>query len=192
MASVGELVLLRHGETEWSASGRHTSRTDLELTGNGEKQARALAPAVSGRIFAAVLSSPRRRSLRTAELAGLTVTAVDQDLAEWDYGDYEGVTTAEVRQHRPNWSLWTDGAPGGESPEQIGVRVDRLLARLRPILADGDVALVGHGHALRVLGARWVGLPPGGGGLFRLDTATLSELGFEHDRPVITQWNAPV
>ena len=192
MTGVGELVLLRHGETEWSAAGRHTSHTDLELTGNGEKQARALAPAVSTRSFAAVISSPRRRAIRTAELAGLTVTAVDDDLAEWDYGEYEGVTTGEIRAHRPDWSLWTDGAPGGESPEQIGARVDRVLAQLRPILIDGDIALVGHGHALRVLGARWVGLPPSAGGLLTLDTATLSALGFEHGRPVISQWNAPI
>jgi broad specificity phosphatase PhoE len=192
MAGVGELVLLRHGETEWSASGRHTSRTDLDLTGHGEDQARALAPAVSDRIFAAVLSSPRRRAVRTAELAGLTVTTVDDDLAEWDYGEYEGVTTGEILAHRSDWSLWTDGAPGGESPEQIGVRVDRVLARVRPILTDGDVALIGHGHALRVLAARWVGLAPSAGAVIRLDTATLSLLGIEHDRPVIVQWNAPV
>jgi probable phosphoglycerate mutase len=192
MAGVGELELLRHGETEWSAAGRHTSRTDLELTGNGEDQARALASAVSGRRFAAVLSSPRLRALRTAELAGLTVTAVDDDLAEWDYGQYEGITTAEILTHRPGWSLWTDGAPGGESPEQIAARMDRVLARVRPMLVDGDVALIGHGHALRVLAARWVGLAPSAGSIIRLDTATLSLLGFEHDRPVIIRWNAPV
>jgi broad specificity phosphatase PhoE len=189
---MGDLVLLRHGETEWSAAGRHTSRTDLDLTANGENQARALAPALAGRTWVAVLASPRRRALRTAELVGLSVTAVDEDLAEWDYGEYEGITTAQVRKTRPDWSLWPDGAPGGESPEQIGVRVDRVLAQVRPILVDGDVAVVGHGHALRVLGARWVGLPPSGGALLKLDTATLSVLGFEHARPVIASWNAPV
>jgi broad specificity phosphatase PhoE len=187
---VGELVLLRHGETEWSAAGRHTSRTDLELTANGENQARALAAALAGRTWVSVLASPRRRALRTAELAGLTVTAIDEDLAEWDYGEYEGITTAEIRKTRPDWSLWTDGGPGGESPAQSGARIDRMLARIRPILPDGDIALVGHGHALRVLGARWVGLPPSAGGLFKLDTGTLSVLGFEHGHPVITSWNA--
>jgi broad specificity phosphatase PhoE len=189
---VGEVTLLRHGETEWSADGRHTSRTELALTRNGEDQARALAPAMAGRTFAAVLASPRRRAQRTAELAGLRVTAVDDDLAEWEYGDYEGITTADIRETRPDWSLWTDGAPGGESPEDVGARIDRLLVRVRRMLADGDVVLVGHGHSLRVLGARWVGLPPSGGGLLKLDTATVSILGFEHGNPVITHWNCPV
>jgi probable phosphoglycerate mutase len=139
-----------------------------------------------------VLASPRRRAQRTAELAGLRVTAVDDDLAEWEYGDYEGITTADIRETRPDWSLWTDGAPGGESPEDVGARIDRLLVRVRRMLADGDVVLVGHGHSLRVLGARWVGLPPSGGGLLKLDTATVSILGFEHGNPVITHWNCPV
>jgi probable phosphoglycerate mutase len=192
MSGVGDLVLIRHGETEWSAVGKHTSRTDLDLTHRGEREAVQLAPALAGRTFRAVLSSPRGRALRTADLAKLPVTRIDDDLAEWDYGEYEGVTTAEIHRTRPDWSLWTDGAPGGESPAQIQTRLDRVLDRVRPLLAEGDVALVAHGHALRVLAARWIGLPASGGALLRLDTGTLSVLGFEHDRPVITRWNAPV
>lgn len=184
-------MLLRHGQTEWSATGRHTSRTEVELTSHGEDEARALAPALAGRRFEAVLCSPRLRARRTAELAGLTVTAVDDDLAEWDYGSYEGITTAEIRLTRPDWSLWTDGAPDGETPDQVAVRVDRVLVGLRESLDRGDVAIVGHGHSLRVLGARWVGLPAGGGALLKLDTGTLSVLGLEHERHVIAQWNSP-
>lgn len=186
---MGDVVLVRHGETEWSARGRHTSVTDLELTPAGEEQARSLGAGLSGRTFAAVFCSPRRRARRTAELAGLAVTAVDDDLAEWDYGSYEGRTTAEILTDHPDWSLWTDGGPGGESPDQITVRVDRLLARVRPLLSTGDVALVGHGHCLRVVAARWIGLPAAGGALLKLDTATLSELGREHGRPVVEHWN---
>ena len=173
-------------------AGRHTSYTDLELIPDGEQQARALGPALAHRTFAAVVSSPRKRALRTAELAGLDVTEVDDDLVEWDYGEYEGVTTAEVHRTRPDWQLWRDGCPGGESPDQVGARLDRVLAAAVPALDAGDVALVGHGHALRVAGARWVGLPPSGGGLLRLDTATLSVLGHEHGNQVIRRWNAPV
>ncbi|HEY3009109.1 MAG TPA: histidine phosphatase family protein [Micromonosporaceae bacterium] len=186
---MGDLVVIRHCQTEWSASGRHTSYTDLELTDDGERQARELGTRLAGRTFAAVLSSPRKRALRTAELAGLTVSDVDDDVVEWDYGDYEGLTTKQIRARRPDWSLWTDGCPGGESPEQVGARLDRVLERARALLAGGDVALVAHGHCLRVAGARWIGLRPAGGGLFRLDTGTLSELGEEHGRQVILQWN---
>ncbi|MGC9669976.1 histidine phosphatase family protein [Planosporangium sp. 12N6] len=189
---MGEIVLVRHGQTEWSRSHRHTSYTDLPLTSEGERQAKALARMLAGRRFVAVLASPRQRALRTAELAGLTVTAVDEDLAEWDYGEYEGVTTHEIRQSRPGWTLWTDGSPGGESPQQVGERLDRAIDRIRPLLVDGDVAVVAHGHALRVLGARWIGLPPSAGGLLRLDTGTLSVLGFEREQRVITRWNNPV
>jgi probable phosphoglycerate mutase len=189
---MGEIVLIRHGETEWSKTHRHTSYTDLPLTGQGEQDAKALAGALAGRRFVAVLASPRQRALRTAELAGLEVTAVDDDLAEWNYGEYEGVTTAEIRRSRPDWKLWTEGAPGGESPEQIGARVDRVIERVRPLLDSGDVAIVGHGHALRVLGARWIGLAPSAGALLRLDTATLSVLGFEREQRVILRWNCPV
>ena len=188
---MAEIVLVRHGQTEWSANGRHTSYTDLDLTEAGEAQARAVGERLGDRTFGAVISSPRKRALRTAELAGLTVTETTEDLAEWNYGEYEGVTTAEIRRTRPDWSLWTDGCPGGESPEQVGARVDRVLERARGALDRGDVALVGHGHCLRVCGARWVGLPPKDGGVLKLDTATLSILGLEHDTPVITRWNAP-
>ncbi|MEU4428859.1 histidine phosphatase family protein [Actinoplanes sp. NPDC024001] len=188
---MAEIVLIRHGQTEWSANGRHTSYTDLALTAEGERQARALGEQLAGRSFAAVLSSPRQRARRTAELAGLAVTEVTDDLAEWNYGEYEGVTTREIRASRPDWSLWTDGCPGGESPEQAGARLDRALARARELTAGGDVALVAHGHCLRVAGARWVGLPASAGGLFKLDTATLSVLGFEHEvDPVLITWNA--
>jgi probable phosphoglycerate mutase len=189
---MGDIVLIRHGETEWSRAHKHTSYTDLPLTAEGERQAKALARALTGHRFVAVISSPRQRALRTAELAGLAVTSVDEDLAEWNYGEYEGVTTEEIRRTRPGWTLWTDGCPGGESPEQVGARVDRVLERVRPLLVEGDVALVGHGHCLRVVGARWVGLPPSAGGLLRLDTATLSALGFEREQRVILRWNNPV
>ncbi|GLY06305.1 histidine phosphatase family protein [Actinoplanes sp. NBRC 101535] len=188
---MAEIVLVRHGQTEWSATGRHTSYTDMALTAEGERQARAVRDRLAGRTFAAVLSSPRRRALRTAELAGLDVTEVTEDLAEWNYGDYEGITTRDIRAGRPDWSLWSDGCPGGESPEQVGARLDRVLARARELLTGGDVALVAHGHCLRVAGARWVGLPPKAGGLLKLDTATVSVLGFEHERDaVLAGWNA--
>jgi probable phosphoglycerate mutase len=187
---VGEIVLVRHGETEWSASGRHTSCTEKDLTSTGERQARDLAAALAHRAFVAVVTSPRLRATRTAALAGLSPTEVTEDLAEWNYGRYEGVTTAEIRRDRPQWNLWTDGAPGGETPDQVRSRVDALLTRVAPALSAGDVALVAHGHVLRVVGARWIGLPASGGGLLRLDTATLSVLGFEHGRRVVRMWNA--
>lgn len=185
---MNEIILVRHGQTEWSAAGRHTSVTDLPLTPEGQRQARGLA----GRKLVAVLSSPRQRALRTAELASLTVTAVDEDLAEWHYGEYEGITTRQIRAARPDWDLWRDGCPGGETPEQVGARIDRVLARARELLSQGDVALVGHGHSLRVAGARWVGWPVAAGGRLALDTATLSTLGYEHERPVIRRWNVQV
>jgi probable phosphoglycerate mutase len=187
---MGEIVLLRHGQTEWSASGRHTSYTDLDLTDEGERQARELGQALAARRFAAVLTSPRRRAYRTAELAGLVVTRVEDDLREWDYGEYEGVTTAQIREHRPDWNLWTDGCPGGEFPGQVGDRIDRVLAAVAPLLPTGDVVLCGHGHASRVAGARWVGLPAPDGGRLRLDTGSVSLLGHEHGRPVIVRWNS--
>lgn len=182
---------MRHGQTEWSAAHRHTSFTDIDLTPDGEAQARATGSRLAGRAFVAVFCSPRKRALRTAEIAGLTVSEVDADLAEWDYGEYEGITTDEIHRTRdPHWNLWTDGCPGGESPEQVGARLDRVLAKARAAAERGDVALVAHGHALRVAGARWVELPPSGGGKLRLDTATISTLGYEHGRPVIDHWNA--
>ena len=189
---MAQIVLIRHGQTEWSANGRHTSYTDLDLTEAGEQQAREVGRKLAGRTFAAVISSPRKRALRTAELAGLRVTEVTDDLVEWNYGEYEGITTKVIRETRPDWTLWTDGCPGGESPEQVGARLDRVLAHAKTLLEQGDVAFVAHGHALRVCAARWVGLPPKDGGLLKLDTATLSSLGFEHAVDhVIDTWNAP-
>ncbi|MGH3655321.1 MAG: histidine phosphatase family protein [Micromonosporaceae bacterium] len=189
---MGQIVLLRHGETAWSASHRHTSYTDLPLTERGEAQSRALADAIGARTFAAVFTSPRTRASRTAELAGLPVNATLEDLVEWNYGEYEGLTTATIRQSRPGWLLWRDGCPGGEAPEQVSTRIDRVLARVRPELDHGDVALVGHGHALRVTAARWIGLPASGGGMFRLDVGRISTLGYERELPVLLGWNCPV
>jgi probable phosphoglycerate mutase len=191
---MGDLILLRHGQTEWSLAGKHTGRTDIPLTPHGEACATELAPLLSKRDIATVITSPARRAVRTAELAGLTIDETDADLWEWDYGGYEGLTTAEIRQEHPGWYLWRDGViPGdadhpGEPVEQVGARVDRVLARVRPLLS-ADVVLVAHGHVLRVLTARWLELPPVDGKLFRLDTGTLSSLGTEHDEPVIDSWN---
>lgn len=185
-----EIVLLRHGQTEWSAAGRHTSFTDLSLTPEGERQAAQLAGRLAGRAFAAVLCSPLHRAVHTAALAGLEITATDDDLLEWNYGAYEGRTTLEIRQERPEWTLWQYGCPGGETAAQVGARCDRVLERARTMLASGDVALVGHGHLLRALTARWLGLPAQDGALFRLETATLSVLGFEREQPVLLRWNS--
>ncbi|ASW55073.1 histidine phosphatase family protein [Plantactinospora sp. KBS50] len=188
---MAEILLVRHGQTEWSAGGRHTSYTDVPLTPDGERQARDLRPALAGREFAAVFASPRRRARQTAELAGLVVTDLDEDLVEWDYGDYEGRTSAQIRTEAPDWNLWTDGCPGGESPGQVGARLDRVLGRAARALDDGDVVLVAHGHSLRVAAARWIGLGPGDGSRLRLDTGSRSALGYEHARPVILRWNTP-
>ena len=193
---MNEMLLLRHGETEWSKAGKHTGRTDLPLTEHGEDQARALAPLVKGQAFDLVLVSPAQRARRTAELAGLTDYQVDADLWEWDYGGYEGITTAEIREGRPGWYLWRDGViPGdaehpGESAADVAARADRVIARAKRV--EGRVALVAHGHFLRVLAARWLGLEPGEGRLLKLDTGTYSRLGFEHSEPVLLTWNAPV
>jgi probable phosphoglycerate mutase len=189
MGGMREIVLVRHGQTEWSAAGRHTSFTDLDLTPEGERQAGHVGAALASRAFAAVLSSPLRRALHTASLAGLSVTATDDDLLEWNYGAYEGRTTPEIRQERPGWSVWTDGCPGGEMAADVGLRADRVLERVRAMLPSGDVALIGHAHMLRVLTARWLGLPPSDGSLFRLETATVSVLGFERETQVLLRWN---
>jgi probable phosphoglycerate mutase len=194
---MGELILLRHGETEWSRSGRHTGRTDIPLTPHGEAAAAELAPALAKRKFVAVFTSPAQRAVRTALLAGLTGRQPDPDLWEWDYGGYEGRTTADIQAERPGWYLWRDGVISGdarhpgETVAQVGARADRVLSRVRPLLAEGDVALVAHAHILRVLTARWLRLDPDGGRLFRLDTGTISTLGTEHDQPVILSWNVP-
>jgi len=198
MLRVGELILIRHGETEWSRSGRHTGRTDVPLTAAGRAAAAKLAPALAARHIIATFTSPAQRAVRTAELAGLADARQDPDLWEWDYGGYEGHTSAEIARQRSDWRLWRDGViPGdavhpGETVEQVGTRADAALGRVRPLLAQGDVALVAHGHLLRVLTARWLGLPPDDGRYFRLDTGTLSLLGAEHDEPVISSWNVPV
>ena len=196
---MGELILLRHGETEWSQAGKHTGRTDIPLTAHGKAIAAALAPTFAGHQFAAVFTSPAERAVQTAELALGSAAAsakVDPDLWEWDYGGYEGLTTAQIQQQHPGWYLWQDGViPGdadhpGETVAAVGARTDRVLFRVRPLLADGDVVLVAHGHVLRVLTARWLGLDPVGGKLFRLDTGTVSTLATEHDEPVICTWNS--
>jgi broad specificity phosphatase PhoE len=183
-----EVVVVRHGETEWSRELKHTGRTDVPLTEVGERQARAVGEALRGRTFALVLSSPLRRAADTARLAGIEAELRD-DLAEWDYGDYEGRRTVEIREEVPDWTIWRYGAPGGESVEQAGARADRVVDELRR--CKGDVLVFGHGHFLRVLTARWLDLPPGDGRLFALDPATLGALGYEREEPVIRVWNAP-
>jgi len=194
---MGELILLRHGETEWSRAGRHTGWTDVPLTAAGEAAAAALAPVLARRDIRAAFTSPLQRAARTAALAGLAGAQQDPDLREWDYGGYEGVTTSQIRVQRPGWYLWRDGViPGdadhpGETAEQVGARADAVLRRVTPLLAGGDVVLVGHGHMLRVLTARWLRLGPSEGRLFRLGTGTVCTLGTEHDEPVITSWNVP-
>jgi len=189
---LSHLHLIRHGETEWSLSGRHTGRTDLPLSQQGEANARQLAGRLRTTTFSRVFTSPRRRARLTCELAGLGAMAqIEPDLAEWDYGDYEGKRSVEIFTARPDWNLFRDGCPHGESPAQISDRADRLIARLRAL--DGNVALFSHGHFGRVLGARWIGLPAIEAQHFLLGTASLSLLGYEHDRadqPVISLWNA--
>ena len=186
-----EIVLARHGETEWSRDRRHTGRTDIPLTESGRRQAAVLRGELAGRSFACVLSSPLSRAVETCRQAGLGDRAeLTGDLCEWDYGDYEGITTAEIRTRRPGWNLWRDGCPGGETAADVGRRVDRVLASLDGL--DGDAAVFAHGHVLRVLTARWLGLGPEAGALFKLDTGTLSALGYERETRVITRWNAPV
>lgn len=194
---MGGLIVVRHGETAWSRERKHTGRTDVPLTPKGEEAATALAGDLASRPFVAAFTSPARRARRTAELAALENVRIDEDLREWDYGGYEGCTTAEIRARRPGWYLWRDGViPGdaehpGETIGQVAVRADAVLARTRPLLARGDVVLVAHGHLLRVLTARWLGLEPGAGRLFMLGTGTLSVLGSEHGEPVIAAWNVP-
>jgi broad specificity phosphatase PhoE len=198
---MGDLILLRHGQTEWSKAGRHTGRTDVPLTAQGIASAGSLEPMLAKRQIAAVFTSPASRAVRTAYLAGLDGTGgrylvkQDPDLWEWDYGGYEGMTTPEIQEQRPGWYLWRDGViPGdaehpGETVAQVGERADRVLARVAPLMRDGDVVLVAHGHSLRVLTARYLGLPPDGGRLFRLDTGTISTLGAEHGEGVVLTWN---
>jgi broad specificity phosphatase PhoE len=184
--------LARHGETEWSRDLRHTGRTDIPLTSKGEEEARTLAEPLSVVAFDRVLCSPLGRARETCRLAGLGDRAeLDERLLEWDYGDYEGITSEEIHEADPDWSLWRDGCPGGESPAEIGARADGVIADVLGGEAT-TIAVFAHGHVLRVLAARWLGLEPVGGRLFGLGTATLSRLGWEHDYRVIQRWNAPV
>jgi broad specificity phosphatase PhoE len=182
---------IRHGETEWSLSGQHTGTTDIKLTDNGRRLAERLRPVLARENFALVLVSPMRRARDTAALAGFGDRAiVEPDLMEWNYGEYEGITTEEIHRSRPGWQVFRDGCPGGEMPDQVGARVDRVIARVRA--AQGDVALFAHGHVLRVLVARWIGLPAAGGQHFLLDTGTLCVLGDYRDVPAVKTWNGPI
>jgi probable phosphoglycerate mutase len=186
-----EVVLVRHGETEWSRDLLHTSHTDIPLTDNGRREAERLRDALSGRSFELVLMSPMQRAAETCRLAGLDAGAETTDaLVEWDYGEYEGITTKEIKESRPDWFLWRDGCPGGETATEVGARVDPLVERFAQL--EGDVAVFSHGHLLRVLCARWLGLEPEAGALFALGTGTLSILGYERETRVIRRWNAPV
>lgn len=182
---------IRHGETEWSVSGQHTGTTDIPLTDNGRRLAERIKPALAKESFALVLVSPMQRARETCQIAGLGDKAViEPDLMEWNYGEFEGLTPKQIRERAPGWLIFRDGCPGGESPEQIGARVDRVIARARA--ASGDVALFAHGHVLRVLAARWLGQPPCNGWHFSLNTGTLSVLGNYHNIPAIRVWNGPL
>ena len=185
-----DLVLVRHGETEWSLAGRHTGRTDLPLTPQGEAAAQRLAPCLKALPFATVLCSPLQRARRTAALAGFADPLLEDDLREWDYGAYEGITTASIRRERPDWQVFLHGCPEGESPEQVAERADRVIARLRG--GEGPALLFAHGHLLRLLLARWLALPPAEGRHFLLDTASLSLLSHYGEEPAVKVWNAPL
>jgi len=196
MHAMGEVILVRHGETEWSRSGRHAGRTDLALTDAGTTMAAALGPALGRRTLVAAFSSPLGRALRTAELAGLIGARPDADLMEWDYGGYEGLTLEQIRRTAPGWDIWRDGVVPegahhpGETLQQVALRTDAVLERVRPLLTHGDVALVTHGHVQRVLTARWLGLDPSAGRLLRHPRpGSLSTLGTEHGQAVVSSWN---
>lgn len=183
-----ELVIVRHGETEWSRQGRHTGRTDVGLTRDGQSAARGLRDRLGPMSFARVFSSPRRRALETCRLAGCgDRVELRDDLVEWDYGDYEGRTTGEIRAEHPGWSLWRDGCPGGESAPDVGRRADRVLVEVREV--EGNVVVFAHGHLLRVLAARWLGLAPADGRLFVLSPGAVGVLGYERETAVVTRWN---
>ena len=186
-APASQLWLVRHGETEWSASGRHTSRTDLDLTETGVEAARSVADTLRGTSFARVLSSPLLRARRTAELAGAGSPELVEDLREWDYGDDEGLTTTKIRESRPGWTVWRDGPQGGETCAEVGVRADRVIELVRAM--DGPVLAFSHGHFSRVLGARWLGLEVTDGAHLALSTASVSVLGWERDTPAVLHWN---
>ncbi len=183
-----QVVLVRHGQTEWSLSGQHTGTTDMPLTDEGRRHAEALGARLAAWSFARVLTSPLSRAVDTCRLAGVGDHAeITDDLREWDYGEYEGRRTVDIREERPGWALWRDGVPGGETAEQVGLRADRVIDVARS--AGGDVALFAHGHVLRVMGARWIGLPPDHGALLALSTASISVLGWERETAVIERWN---
>jgi probable phosphoglycerate mutase len=185
------LFPIRHGETAWSLSGQHTGTTDIQLTDNGRRLALRLRPALAKEAFALFLVSPLQRARETCELAGFGDRAVvEPDLVEWNYGAYEGLTPKQIHGQAPGWLIFRDGCPGGETPDQVGARVDRVIARSRAV--EGDVALFAHGHVLRVLAARWLGLPAGAGQHFLLDTGTLSVLGYYRDIPAVRIWNGPL
>ncbi len=190
MSGGAEIYVVRHGETEWSLAGRHTGRTDLPLVEEGRVRAGQLRPELSGHSFALVLCSPLRRARETCELAGFgDLAELDDDLREWDYGDYEGLTTPEIRAGRPDWDLWRDGCPGGEQPADVAERADRVLARARA--AGGDALSFAHGHILRVTAARWIGLGPDGGARLALGAGAVGVLGFERETEVVASWNWP-
>jgi broad specificity phosphatase PhoE len=187
------LIVVRHGETAWSLSGQHTGLTDLALTAVGEDQARTSGKAIramlAGQSAAAVISSPRQRAQRTAQLSGFTPTEIDPDASEWDYGDYEGLTSAQIRERDPDWRLWNGVVPGGESADDVTVRIDRLLTRVHQLMSNGPVLIFSHGHASRCIAARWLGEPVSSGRHYKLGTGSVSGLDYEHDVPVILHWN---
>ena len=186
-----KVYLLRHGETEWSRSGKHTSVTDVPLTETGRIAARRLQPVLAKEVFALVLTSPRQRARETCDLAGAGKQAmIEPDLVEWNYGEYEGLTTKQIQLARADWTLFRDGCPGGETPEEVAARADRVIGKVRK--AEGNVALFAHGHIFRVLAARWINLPANYGAHFLLDTATLNVLGYYYASPALKIWNAPI
>ena len=187
----GDVVLIRHGETEWSVSGQHTGTTDIQLTERGREEARLLEPLLADADFTLVLSSPLQRAQQTCELAGLgDRMEIDPDLIEWNYGEYEGLTPKQIHRIAPGWMLFTDGCPGGESPDQVAARVDRLVCKVQQVA--GRVALFAHGHVFRVFAARWIGLPPSGGRHFLLNTSTVCVLSYYRGSPAVKRWNAPI
>ncbi len=189
MAAPAQIAVVRHGQTEWSVNGRHTGTTDIPLTDHGRAEARDSAPLVHAMAIDHVRCSPLQRARETCDLLGLDrAPTIDPDLVEWDYGIYEGITTREIRETIPDWTVWFGGCPEGETPDQVAARVDRVIATARA--TGGTTLVVAHGHVLRVLTARWLGLPPEGGRFFRLDTATVSLLGWERETPVVLQWNS--
>lgn len=190
-APAQQVFIVRHGETEWSLSGQHTGTTDIPLTEHGRQVARLLRPILAKESFALALTSPLQRARETCRLTGFgDVAKVEPDLVEWNYGRYEGLTPAQIHATAPGWLIFRDGCPGGEQPEEIGARVDRVIAKVRAV--DGNVALFAHGHVFRVLAARWLGLPASAGQHFLLDTATMTILSYYRGIPAIKQWNAPV